>query len=153
MKKDQKIFNTFYINLHIFFSNYIWIQLGIEVEVNWIWIEINSTWIQLNLHAMSFDISFAWNLTAHAPLLVKSFPKTPRTQSEASQFSESHNYQQNKTNKLPSFIDRLVVCRSPSDIKDVPNLSDIIFSICFLLSAIDSISDFSYKFYIDFLFK
>jgi hypothetical protein len=114
MKKDQKIFNTFYINLHIFFSKYIWIQLGIEVEVNRIWIEINSTWIQLTLHAMSFDISFAWNLTAHAPLLIKSFPKTPRTWSEASLFSGSHIHQQNKTNKLPSFIDRSVVCRSPS---------------------------------------
>ncbi len=32
------------------------------------------------------------------------------------------------------------------DIKDVPNLSDMIFSMCFLLSAIASISDFSYKF-------
>jgi len=63
---------------------------------------------------MSFDISFAWNLTAHAPLLIKSFPKTPRTRFEASEFGGSHNYQQNKTNKLPSFIDRLVVCRSPS---------------------------------------
>jgi hypothetical protein len=36
---------------------------------------------------------------AHAPLLVESFPKTPRTQSEASWFGGSHNY---KTNYLPS---------------------------------------------------
>jgi hypothetical protein len=35
-----------------------------------------------------------------APLLVESFQNTPRTQSEASQFSVSGNY---KT-KLPSFI-------------------------------------------------
>jgi hypothetical protein len=36
---------------------------------------------------------------AHAPLLIESFQKTPRTQSEASWFSESHNY---KTNYLPA---------------------------------------------------
>jgi len=42
---------------------------------------------------------------AHAPLLVESFPKSPRTRSEASQFSGSHNYK-TKQNKLPSFIDR-----------------------------------------------
>jgi hypothetical protein len=39
-------------------------------------------------------------------LLVESFPKPLRTQSEASQFGGSHKYKQNKTNKLPSFIDR-----------------------------------------------
>jgi hypothetical protein len=33
----------------------------------------------------------------YAPLLVKSFPKTPRTQSEASQFFESHNYKTKQT--------------------------------------------------------
>jgi hypothetical protein len=43
----------------------------------------------------------SWN-QAHAPLFVKSFPKTPRTKSEASRFGRFHNY---KTNKLPSFID------------------------------------------------
>jgi hypothetical protein len=49
----------------------------------------------------------SWN-QAHAPLLVKSFPKTPRTQSEASQVSGSHNYRKkNKTNYLPSKIDGL----------------------------------------------
>jgi len=36
---------------------------------------------------------------ALAPLLVESFPKTPRTRSEASRFGGSHNY---KTNYLPS---------------------------------------------------
>jgi hypothetical protein len=41
----------------------------------------------------------------HHTLLVQSFPKTPRTQSEASQFGGSHNYK-NKTNYLPSFLDR-----------------------------------------------
>ncbi len=47
----------------------------------------------------------------NAPLIVvESFPKRPRTRSEASRFSGSHKYKQNKTkqNKLPSFIDRCV---------------------------------------------
>jgi hypothetical protein len=37
------------------------------------------------------------------PLLVESFPKTPRTRSEASRFGGTHNYKtkQNKTNYLP----------------------------------------------------
>jgi hypothetical protein len=44
-------------------------------------------------------------------LLLESSPKTPRTQSEASWFGGSHKYKQNKTkqNKLPSFIDRLLL--------------------------------------------
>ncbi len=42
---------------------------------------------------------------AHAPLVIESFPKTPRIRSEASQFGGSHNYK-TKQNKLPSFIDR-----------------------------------------------
>ncbi len=46
-----------------------------------------------------------WN-QADAPLLLESFPKRPRTRSEASQFGGSHKYKQNKTNKLPCFIDR-----------------------------------------------
>jgi hypothetical protein len=41
----------------------------------------------------------------HTNKTIKSFPKTPRTQSEASQFGGSHKYKQNK---LPSFIDRWV---------------------------------------------
>jgi hypothetical protein len=41
----------------------------------------------------------------HAPLLVDSFPKTPRTGYEASQFGGSHNYKI-KQNKLPSFMYR-----------------------------------------------
>jgi hypothetical protein len=45
----------------------------------------------------------SWN-QAHAPLFIKSFPKTPRTKSEASQFGGSLNYKQNKINKLVSFI-------------------------------------------------
>jgi hypothetical protein len=41
------------------------------------------------------------------PLLLNSFPKRPITQFAASQFNGFHKYKQNKTNKLPSFIDRL----------------------------------------------
>jgi hypothetical protein len=47
------------------------------------------------------QVQTSWN-EAHAPLLIKSFPNTPRTQSEASWFSGSHSY---KTNYLPSKID------------------------------------------------
>ncbi len=54
------------------------------------------------------QVQTSWN-HAHAPLLVDSIPKTPRTQSEASWFSGSQNYKtkQNKTNYLPSQIDLL----------------------------------------------
>jgi hypothetical protein len=45
------------------------------------------------------QVQTSWNQAHAAPLLIKSFPKTPRTQSEASQFGGSHNY---KTNYLPS---------------------------------------------------
>jgi hypothetical protein len=48
--------------------------------------------------AFALQVQMSWN-QAREPLLVKSFPKTPRTQSEASQFSGSHKY---KTNYLPS---------------------------------------------------
>jgi hypothetical protein len=46
----------------------------------------------------ALQVQTSWN-QSHAPLLVKSFPKTPRTWSEASRFGGSHNY---KTNYLPS---------------------------------------------------
>jgi hypothetical protein len=51
----------------------------------------------------------AWN-QVDAPLLLENFPKRPRTPSEASQSGGSHKYKtkQNKTNKQPCFIDRLV---------------------------------------------
>ncbi len=52
------------------------------------------------------QVQTSWN-QAQAPLLVQSFPKTPRTRSEACWFSGSHNYK-TKQNKLPSFIDRLM---------------------------------------------
>ncbi len=42
------------------------------------------------------QVQMSWN-QAQAPLLVQSFPKTPRTQCEASQFGGSHNY---KTKQL-----------------------------------------------------
>jgi hypothetical protein len=39
------------------------------------------------------------------PVLIESFPTTPRTRSEAFKFGGSHNYI-TEQNKLPSFIDR-----------------------------------------------
>jgi hypothetical protein len=50
------------------------------------------------------QVQILWN-QAHAPLIVESFPKTPRTRFEASQFGGSHNYK-TRQNKLPSFIDK-----------------------------------------------
>jgi hypothetical protein len=50
------------------------------------------------------QVQTSWN-QADAPLLLESFPKRPRTRSEASQFGGSHKYKQNKTkqtNYLPS---------------------------------------------------
>jgi len=55
----------------------------------------------------TLQVQTPWN-QADAPLLLESFPKRPRTRFEASGFSESHKYKQNNTNKLPSFIDRLL---------------------------------------------
>ncbi len=46
------------------------------------------------------QVQTLWN-QAHAPLLVKSFQKTSRTQSEASWLSEAHNYKTNQTTLLP----------------------------------------------------
>jgi len=54
----------------------------------------------------ALQVQTSWH-QAHGPLLVESFPKTPRTQSEASQIGGSHNYK-TKQNKLPSFIDRIM---------------------------------------------
>jgi hypothetical protein len=44
----------------------------------------------------------SWN-QAHAPLLIESFPKTPRTRSEASWFGGSHSY---KTKQI-TFLHRV----------------------------------------------
>jgi hypothetical protein len=49
----------------------------------------------------------SWN-QAHAPLLIGSFPKTPRTRSNTSQFNGYHNYK-TRQNKLPIFIDGLFI--------------------------------------------
>jgi len=48
------------------------------------------------------QVQTSWK-QACAPLFIKSFPKTPRTRSEASQFSGSHNYK-TKQNKPPSSL-------------------------------------------------
>jgi hypothetical protein len=53
------------------------------------------------------QVQESW-IQAHAPLLIEIFPKTPRTPNEASWFCGSHNYK-TKQNKLPSFIERLVL--------------------------------------------
>jgi hypothetical protein len=53
------------------------------------------------------QVQTPWN-QADAPLLLESFPKRPRTQSEASRFGGSHKYKRSKTNKQPSFKDRLL---------------------------------------------
>ncbi len=42
------------------------------------------------------QVQTSWD-QAHSPLLVQSFPNTPRTQSEASWFSRSHNYKTKQT--------------------------------------------------------
>ncbi len=47
------------------------------------------------------QVQTPWN-HARAPLLIESFPKTPRTWSQTSQFSGSHNYKTKQT----TFIDR-----------------------------------------------
>jgi hypothetical protein len=54
----------------------------------------------------ALQVQTSWN-QAHAPLLVESFPKTPRAQSKASRFGGSHNYKKKtkQTNYLPSQID------------------------------------------------
>jgi len=53
------------------------------------------------------QVQMSWN-QAHAPLLIESFPKTPRTQFEAFQFGEHYNYKTKQTTFLhiPSNIDR-----------------------------------------------
>jgi hypothetical protein len=47
----------------------------------------------------ALQVQTSWN-QAHAPLFVESFPKTPRTQSEASWFGGSHNYKTKQTTFL-----------------------------------------------------
>jgi hypothetical protein len=57
----------------------------------------------------ALKVQKSWN-QANAPLIVESFPKTPRTQSEASQFGGSHNYKTKQT-KPPSFTDRSAIIK------------------------------------------
>jgi hypothetical protein len=47
---------------------------------------------KINQYSRTFapQVQMPWN-QAHAPLLVESFPKTPRTQSKTSQFGGFHN--------------------------------------------------------------
>ncbi len=47
----------------------------------------------------ALQVQTSWN-QAHAPLLVKSFPKTSRTQSEASWFGGSHDHKTKQTTFL-----------------------------------------------------
>jgi hypothetical protein len=47
----------------------------------------------------ALQVQTPWN-QAHAPLLIESFPKTTITQSEASRFSGSHNYETKQTTFL-----------------------------------------------------
>jgi hypothetical protein len=73
---------------------------------------LQNSQLQFNLNfseeIIQYSRTFAWQVQmlsnqAHAPLLIKSFPKTPRTRSEASGFGGWHKYKQNKqTNNLPS---------------------------------------------------
>jgi hypothetical protein len=49
----------------------------------------------------ALQVQKSWN-QAHAPLLAESFPKTPRSRSEASQFGGSHKYKTKQTNYLAS---------------------------------------------------
>jgi hypothetical protein len=51
------------------------------------------------------QVQTSWN-QAHAPLLIESFPKRPRMRFEAFLFGGFDKYKQNKTNKVPSFIER-----------------------------------------------
>jgi hypothetical protein len=61
----------------------------------------------LILAPFALQVQMSWN-QAHAPVLIKSFPRAQRTQFEASKLNGSHNYK-TKQNKPPSFIDRLLV--------------------------------------------
>jgi hypothetical protein len=45
------------------------------------------------------QVQTAWN-QGHSPLLIESFPKTPRTRSETPWFSRSHNYKTKQTTFL-----------------------------------------------------
>jgi hypothetical protein len=67
----------------------------------------------------ALQVQTSWN-EAHAPILVKSFPKMPSTPSEASQFGGSHNCK-TKQNKLPSFTDRYLYGILKDQFRDCPS--------------------------------
>jgi hypothetical protein len=50
----------------------------------------------------ALQVQTSW-IQAHAPLLVESFPKRPRTQPEASWFAGSHKYKKKKKTTIPNF--------------------------------------------------
>jgi hypothetical protein len=54
--------------------------------------------IQYSRRSFALEVQMPWN-QADATLLLEGFPKRPRTRSEASQFSGSHKYKQNKINQ------------------------------------------------------
>jgi hypothetical protein len=51
-----------------------------------------------NIQELEHRKSNRYEMKANSPVLIESFPKRPRTRSEASQFGGSHKYKQNKTN-------------------------------------------------------
>jgi hypothetical protein len=55
------------------------------------------------------QVQTAWN-QGHSPLLIESFPKTPRTRSETPWFSRPHNYKTKQTTFLHRQIAPLCVC-------------------------------------------
>jgi len=63
----------------------------LENDANW------NRWFPLEPGNQPTLVQTPWN-QAHAPLLVESFPKRPRTRSEASWLGGSQRYKQNKTN-------------------------------------------------------
>jgi hypothetical protein len=50
----------------------------------------------------ALQVQTPWNQKPMHPLPLQSFPKRPRTQSEASPFGGSHQYKTKQTNYLPS---------------------------------------------------
>ncbi len=75
----------------IFSYNFILFSVKKSFDID----ELFAPWVQMS-----------WNQSPMNPLLVKSLPKTPKSQSEAPRFGGSHNYKI-KQNKLPSFIEWL----------------------------------------------
>ncbi len=82
------VFAVYVKKLYKFLWNFqLWFNLIFSEEI----IQYSRTFVR--------QVQTSWN-QAHAPLLVESFPKTPRTWSEASQFGGSHNYKRKQTTFL-----------------------------------------------------